>query len=731
MIAPINAHQIFLFLVQFAVLLASARLFGEVMKRYGQPPVFGELLAGIALGPSLFGWLTPDLFLAVFPREALQYHLLELISWLGMIFLLLLTGLETDMTILRRLGRPATFASVFGIFLPFTFGYILGTAIPDRLIAQPEQRVVFHLFMGTAMAISAVPVIAKILMDLNILRRDIGAIIMGAAIVDDIAGWTILSTLIGMTTKGVLDLRDVAIAVGSTAIFVLVALIFGVRLVRRLMRWVDEHVLVEEGHITAVLVITLICAAITERIGIHAVFGAFVAGVMLAQSPRVRANALEKLVGVVHGVFSPVFFAFVGLRVNLTLLNDWALVVAVIVVACSGKLIGCTLGGLLGRLPWWESLSIGIGMNARGGMELIVALVGLTSGILGPEVYSSLVLMAMVTSFMAPPLLTWALQHIPLSSEEQERLGLTTTQRGIFDKRTLRILIPAAGGPNAQTAMRMAAPLATNEEARITTLFVEKDLSRPPGSLRQWWRERRYVKGDDPLVVLQGIAQDFGVSIEKRVVSANGIRDVEVVRKEAQRGYDLILLGASGYQHPLGGEFLDEILKDPPTHVAIIKARDEKLRYARILVPTADDVYSQLAVEFASMYAEDVGAEVTLLHVLASPEPPRFRWFRRRQEGLDENVLKMMADTMLWEMRPAQTKPDLHLGAKVIEGNRPTEEILREIRRGGYDLVVLGVESRAGRAGTLLSQGTEQIVNQAPCTVVVVFPRGLRSSFIH
>ena len=729
MIAPISAHQIFLFLVQFALLLASARLFGELMKRYGQPPVFGELLAGIALGPSLFGWLTPDLFLALFPRDALQYQLLELISWLGMIFLLLLTGLETDMAILRRLGRPAALASVLGIVLPFTFGYILGAMIPDRLVARPEQRVVFHLFMGTAMAISAVPVIAKILMDLNVLRRDIGAIIMGAAIVDDIAGWTILSTLIGMTTKGVLEVRDVATAIGSTLVFVVVALVFGVRLVRRLMRWVDDRVLVEEGHITAVLVVTLVCAAITEVIGIHAVFGAFVAGVLLAQSPRVRANALEKLVGVVHGVFTPVFFAFVGLRVNLTLLSDWGLVAVVIVVACAGKLIGCTLGGMLGRLPWWESLSIGIGMNARGGMELIVALIGLTSGILGPEVYSSLVLMAMVTSFMAPPLLKWSLRHIPLSSEEQERLGLVETQRNIFDKRTLRILIPAAGGPNAQTAMRMAAPLATNEEARITTLFVGNDSPQPSGSWRQRWQTWRQVKSEDPLAALQQIAQDFGVSIEKRVISANGSRDVEIVRKEAQRGYDLILLGASGYQHPLGGEFLGEMLKDPPTHVAIIKARDEKPRYERILVPTADDVYSQLAVEFATMYAEDVGAQVTLLHVLPLPKQPRFRWLRRRPEVLDDNVLKMMADTMLWEMRPARAKPDLQLGAKVIEGERPTEEIMREVYQGRYDLVVLGVESRAGRAGTMLSQGTEQIVNQAPCTVVVVFPRGLRTSF--
>ena len=343
MIPPIAGHQLFLFIIQFALLLTSARVLGEMMKRYSQPPVFGELLAGIVLGPSLLGWLFPSLSSVLFPADVQQYHLLELISWLGMIFLLLFTGLETDLALLRRLGRPAALASLLGIIVPFAFGYLLGTTIPDHLLVNPEQRLIFQLFLGTALAISAVPVIAKILLDLDILKRNIGAIIMAAAIVDDIAGWTILSMLMGMMAKGTLDVTAVVQGVASTMAFVGVALVVGVRVVRRVLRWVDERVQVEEAHITAILVVTLVCAAITEAIGIHAVFGAFVAGVLFAQSPRVRANALEKLVGVVQGVFTPVFFAFVGLRVDLTQLQDPRLVGLVLVTACAGKLIGCTL----------------------------------------------------------------------------------------------------------------------------------------------------------------------------------------------------------------------------------------------------------------------------------------------------------------------------------------------------------------------------------------------------
>ena len=321
MIPPIPAHQIFLFLLQFALLLASARLLGEVMKRYGQPPVFGELLAGILLGPSFLGWIAPSLSALFFPPDPQQYHLIELISWLGMIFLLLFTGLEIDIAVLKNLGRPALFASSLGVAIPFASGYALGSLIPDDFLDTPSQRPIFHLFMGTAMAISAVPVIAKILLDMDLLKRNIGAVIMGAAIVDDISGWMILSMLLGMMTKGTLDLSSVTLSILSIVIFVVVALLVGVRLVRRLMRWINDRVQLEEAHITAVLVLTLTCAAITEGMGIHAVFGAFIAGVILSQCPRVRANALEKLAGVVYGVFTPVFFSFVGLRVDLSRLR--------------------------------------------------------------------------------------------------------------------------------------------------------------------------------------------------------------------------------------------------------------------------------------------------------------------------------------------------------------------------------------------------------------------------
>jgi Kef-type K+ transport system membrane component KefB/nucleotide-binding universal stress UspA family protein len=729
MIPPIPAHQIFLFLLQFALLLASARLLGEVMKRYGQPPVFGELLAGILLGPSFLGWVAPSLSASLFPLDPQQYHFIEIISWLGMIFLLLFTGLEIDVAVLKNLGRPALFASVLGVAIPFASGYTLGSFIPDQFLANPSQRPIFHLFMGTAMAISAVPVIAKILLDMDLLKRNIGAVIMGAAIVDDIAGWMILSMLLGMMTKGTLDLPSVTLSILNIVLFVVLALLVGIRLVRRLMRWINDRVQLEEAHITAVLVLTLTCAAITEWLGIHAVFGAFIAGVILSQSPRVRANALEKLAGVVYGVFTPVFFSFVGLRVDLSRLQDPGLVGAVIGVACAGKLIGCTAGGLLGRLSWWESLAIGVGMNARGGMELIIALIGLTAGILSPELYGSLVIMAMVTSLMAPPLLKWVLSHVDISDEERERLELTQ-HRSFFDKRTLRILIPTAGGPNAEVAMRIAAPLATAADATVTALFINNEaLAQPQGFFSRFWSQSQQ-KAQGPFQSLVQLGQEYGIRVDTKIVNAEGKPAGDIILQEVKRGYDLLFLGASGYRHPLGGAYIDEVLATAPAHVAIIKARDEKPRYTHLLVPTNGEGEVQLAIEFAAMYAEDTGARVTLFHVIPPPEQTR-RFFRKRYTPLDETALHLMADTLLWELRPRKAKPELHLEAQVIEDNRPETALLRAMHGGDYDLLILSAPLRSVRSSTQLDSLTEQIVNDAPCTVVVITPKRVHPEFPH
>ncbi len=397
----IQPHTLLTFVVQLALLLTAARSLGEIARRLGQPPVIGELTAGVLLGPSVLGMLAPDLQLALFPRDPLQFQILEVIAWLGMIWLLLMTGLETDLDVLRNLGRAAFYASVLGMVIPFVTAFALGWVVPDRLLVRPDHRLIFALFLATALSISAIPVIARILTDLDLMRRNIGVVILGAGVTDDTTGWLLLSIIAGIATRGEISLGSVALAVASTAAFVAFVYVAGARAVSALLQWIDDRVEVRHAMMTAVFVIALVFGAITESIGIHAVFGAFVAGLVIGRSPRLRKTTLEQIEGPLLAVFAPIFFAYAGLKVDLAHGFEVGTTLAVLAVACAGKLVGASAGAYWGGLGLWESLAIGSGMNARGAMELVIALIGLSLGILTAPMYAAIVIVAIFTSAIA------------------------------------------------------------------------------------------------------------------------------------------------------------------------------------------------------------------------------------------------------------------------------------------------------------------------------------------
>ncbi|MGH7753978.1 MAG: cation:proton antiporter, partial [Gemmatimonadales bacterium] len=397
------------------------------------PAVLGELTAGILLGPTVLGHFAPGLFQAVFPQDPGQFHLLEVVSWMGRVLLLLLTGIETDIRALRNLGRASLMASIFGMVVPFATGLALGWLLPDAFLTDPANRPLFAAFLATAMAISAMPVIAKILMDLDMMRRNVGMVIMSAAVVDDTTGWVILSVIAGLANGGAFHLTQVLLTVLWLALFVVGMRWIGYPVMTRAIPYVNERVGLGGGDLTVILGFTFLAAAVTEAIGVHAVFGAFVAGVVIRQVRRVQTSSLHTLELFVMSALSPIFFAYVGLKVNLWALTGWQLPALVIAVAISGKLVGCYLGGRAGRLSHWESLALGFGMNARGAMELIVALIGLSLGLLTQAMYSTIVLVAVVTSFMAPLGLRLTLRKVKMTPDEQARIA-AESERGLFDK---------------------------------------------------------------------------------------------------------------------------------------------------------------------------------------------------------------------------------------------------------------------------------------------------------
>jgi Kef-type K+ transport system membrane component KefB len=402
-------HQLFLFLAQVALVVVAARFGGEVALRAGISPVVGELLAGIVLGPSLLGAVWPGGFHAVFPPDPIQRNLLEILGWIGVIFLVILSGLETNLAILRRAGRVVLSGWVGGFVLPFVLGLGLGWVIPTDLIGDGVSRGVFAFFIATAMSISAIPVIARILMDLNLFGTRIGTVIISTAVADDTVGWIMLAVVTGLASSGhTVDLPTVATAIVGTAAFLVVAFTIGQRFVRWAMRSA-LRLQMPYAQATVMLALVFLGGALTQLIHVHLVLGAFVAGILIARSPDRDQVTIEAIRAVGMAFFVPFFFGYTGIKVDLTSITGSAIPVAIAAVgiACLGKLIGGGLGARLGGLPRWEAAAVGAGLNARGAMELVIAAIGLSIGVLTLPMYSIVVIIAVVTTLMAAPLLKY------------------------------------------------------------------------------------------------------------------------------------------------------------------------------------------------------------------------------------------------------------------------------------------------------------------------------------
>ena len=405
-------HQLFLFLAEVTALIVAARIGSEIAARLRIPLHVGELVMGLLLGPSLLGWVWPGAFHALFPKDPSQRNLLEIISWTGIIFLVLLGGLETRLSILRRAGRAVIGGWIGGFGLPFAGGFALGMAFPRSLIPQTISQPLFALFLATAMSISAIPVIARILMDLNLYKTRVGMVILSTAIADDTIGWVVLAAVAGLAA-GHLQTGHIAATLTLTAGFLAFAFTLGGRLVKAAMWLSRNHVKAPEAELAMMMALVFGAGALTQAIGVHLVLGAFVASILLARVRNTSPETIRSIRTIGMGFFVPFFFAYTGIKVDLTTLHGNAAVFTVlaVLVACLGKVIGGSIGARAGGLPRWEALAVGFGLNARGAMELVIAAVGLSIGLLNETSYAIIVLIAVLTTIMAAPLLKFCVRR--------------------------------------------------------------------------------------------------------------------------------------------------------------------------------------------------------------------------------------------------------------------------------------------------------------------------------
>ncbi len=396
-------------LIQLGVMILAARLFGELARKLHQPMVVGEIIAGVILGPSILGSIDMDIYEMLFPVSGDTSIVMEGIISISVVLLLFIAGMEVELDIVIQQGKKALYTSLFALFIPLITGFLISYYSPSLFnLDASDDKLVFSLFIGTTLSITALPVIARVLMDLNIFKTKIGMVIIASAMIIDILGWIIFSIILSMMGES-----SGALTVGQTILFTLLftisMLTIGKSLINRALPWINRSFSWPGGLLSVAMVLCFLAAAFTEYIGIHAIFGAFIIGVALGDSEYMSERAKEIVHQFINNIFGPLFFVSIGLYVNFVTSFNLTIVVTLIVLALTSKLAGAYIGARLGGLKKFQSLAVGFGMNTHGTLEVILGTIALNSGLIDKEIFVAIVIMVIVSILVSAPLMKYTL----------------------------------------------------------------------------------------------------------------------------------------------------------------------------------------------------------------------------------------------------------------------------------------------------------------------------------
>ena len=521
-------HPLSILLIQIIAVLLMVRLFGFLFKHIGQPGVIGEIVAGIVLGPSVFGYFFPDVFQALFPPESLTN--LELLSQVGLVLFMFVIGMELDFSVLKNKINETLVISHAGILVPFFLGIVASYWIYEEYAAAQTAFLPFALFIGISMSITAFPVLARIIQERNMTKTSLGTLAIASAANDDVTAWCLLAVVIAIAKAG--TFASALYAIGLTALYIIIMFM----VVRPFLKKVGEvyanQEVINKTFVALILLILIISSTLTEIIGIHALFGAFMAGVVMPPSIGFRKVMMEKVEDIALVFFLPLFFAFTGLRTEIGLINSpalWGVCLLLITVAVAGKLGGCAVAARLVGESWKDSFTIGTLMNTRGLMELVALNIGYEMGVLPPSIFVILVIMALVTTFMTTPLL-----HLVerIFARREERLSAKLKLVFCFGRpesgRSLLSIFFLLFGKKMKAAQVVAAHFT-----------VGTDLN--PLNAEQYAR--------DSFSLVDEKASELGLSVENRYrVTDKLVQDmIRLARKERP---DMFLLGAGSKYRP-------------------------------------------------------------------------------------------------------------------------------------------------------------------------------------
>jgi Kef-type K+ transport system membrane component KefB/nucleotide-binding universal stress UspA family protein len=682
-------HFILILLLQIGVILVVSRIASALFRRIGQPQVVGEMAAGILLGPSLFGWLAPSMSAAIFPPESLVH--LNTLSQVGLVVFMFLVGLEFDPKLLRGRGHAALVTSHVSIVAPFFLGSLLALLLYPQLSDDSVSFDGFALFMGAAMSVTAFPVLARILQERNLMRTKVGAIAIACAAVDDVTAWAILAVVVAIVRANSLH-TPLWLTLTGSVIYVGVMLVVVRPALRLLEKRYHYRGRVSQDLVAVVLVLVLASAWTTEWLGIHALFGAFCFGAVMPKDRGLVHELTDKLEHVTVVLLLPIFFANAGLRTSIGLVSGaemWSFFGLIMLVAVGGKLGGSAIAARMTGLGWREASAIGILMNTRGLMELVILTIGLDLGVISPALFAMLVMMALATTFMTTPMLQWL---YPM-----ERLREAAREEG--EPEDFTILVPVSLPASGPGLLRVACALVPRgRTARVYGAHLRRvddhslpDVDTSDGPSR-----------DAALDPLMKKAEELGTAV-RPLVFATERPGHDIADLARTKGADMVLMGwhKPVVSNRILGGVVNEVMSRAESDVAVYVERSFTL-WKRILVPYRDAVHDDAALDAAGRIGATSGIPVTVLHVAAP----------------GDDVVATAGELIDRLMLPREMRSLVDV--KVVRSDDALDALVVQVRRGEHDLVVIGVARTWGLTPSFFGVRHERLAADTNANLLIL-----------
>ena len=710
----LDEHQVFLFLVQLALLVGAARFLGGVANKLGQPPVVGQLLGGVVIGPSVLGQFYPDTFDLIFSDPTVG-SVLYGVAWLAVIMVLVVIGYETDLGIISRLRRAALNVSTGALFVPLVAVGLVALVTPSSFVGT-AGRGVYAAFMALALSVAALPVVAKILLDLGMLRRNFGQVTLAVAMTMDSVGWLILAGLAGIAQEG-FEPVQLLTALGGLVVFVVLAATVGRWLLNQAMRLALRGGSNLEAALTVGLVAAIAGGAITHALGLEAILGAFIVGIILATLRYQMVEVRHVLETITDSFFAPVFFAFSGLRVDISLLASPSAIiwtVVLIVLAVAAKMFGTLVGARRAGLTVKESLALGSGLSALGAMGIVVALVGLSLGVLSDTGYTVIVLAAIVTSLLAPVLLKVSVRGMEAEGEEKARLESEAIRSQAHILGSQRILLPTRGGANSVFAASQIGRLF--RDAEVTVLEVS-------GSSGGWWKRligKEVEVETGPEAAIRALESE-----EHRLIRRRARDPADAILREADLGYDLVVLGAPEQtgETEVFSTVIDRVLARLEVPTLIFRYPESTDDFSggpipevrRVLLSVEANPVSRAAAEVAYSLAAHNDGMVFALHLINETADGPYYF------DMKASAQNFMAGRDLVE---ESVEYGQRLGARVQADVRPVAqpewELTNTANSENWDLLVVGAANRPLTNRPFFGYGMSYILKSVTIPLVIV-----------